>query len=152
MPKKHTLYLEEEHEFSIIGISTALKEYKLCFHLNKSLNTELKKIEDFHFGKRKEEYMFFPLFYCSNPSSPNISLIKNKNKNCILFPVFKHIDYLMVCHKTVPSDLLSDYLRRIKSIQNVITAFTLKTDNIRNFSFFLAELEIHLLESEEKKK
>lgn len=153
MPKKHTLYIEEEHEFTVVGISTTLKEYKLCFHLNKNLNIDLKKIEDFCFGKTKDNKLYFPLFYFNKVSSlPKISLVKNKIADSILFPVFRQVDYIMILHKVLTYNELNDYLQGIKSIQNVITAFPMKTENIKNFKFFLSDLEIHLLESEEKEK
>ena len=50
---KFTLNIEEDYDFSLIGISCHAKDYKLCFEFNKLLEVDFIRTEDLDIDSKK---------------------------------------------------------------------------------------------------
>ncbi|MCK4288104.1 MAG: IPExxxVDY family protein, partial [Bacteroidales bacterium] len=55
MVKKLILNIDYKPEYTIIGISSHLKDYRLSFNINKKLNFKLKKLSDLVIIKGKNK-------------------------------------------------------------------------------------------------
>jgi len=144
--KKLILKQDDSDEFSLLAISSTLKDYKLTFHLNKLFNINLRKIEDFQPIRQDQTY---PFYLHDRESSPyRISLLKMKNSGNMLLKGLKQVDYLFIVHHDLPTGQQKDYLKKIKTIPNVMTAFEIKPAKNNMIDQLLNDLELHLLEKD----
>jgi hypothetical protein len=130
--------------FTLFGISCHLKDYRLSYLLNKKLELEFVKMEDFM------EYSFY---YCRDEDRYNIYyLLGNRGQDNILFSGLKQTDYIMLVEgpfKKIQKDKL---LENIRSIQSVLTAFEIRFETIKNYETVLIDLEIHLMNIQKESK
>lgn len=134
--------------YSLFGISCHLKDYRLSFLLNQVLDLQFVKMEDFPalVAPRKRSDLF-SFYYCRDDDRFNTySLLSNRGEESVLLPDLRQTDFLLLVEgpfKKAQSDAL---LAAIKTIPNVLTAFSIRFETIRNYEGFLTDLELHLTE------
>jgi len=138
MAKK--VFLETRPEsilFTLFGISCHLKDYRLSYLFNKKLELEFVKMEDFN------GYSFY---FCRDEDCFNsYYLLGNRGEEAILLPVLKQTDFLLLVEGPVKKIQKERLLEKIKSIQNVLTAFEVRFETIKNYETLLTDLELHLM-------
>lgn len=153
MKKKFKIDFDIQSEYTLIGISSQLKEYRLVFHINKELNLNLKRLKDFkavNGNKNLEDG--FSFFYCFNEDSQrDYCLISNINNNGRLLPSEKQIDCFLIVNEKISDNQKKAVLSKIRKISNVYAAFELDIKKIKNTDIFLSDLEIHITETLKKK-
>jgi hypothetical protein len=125
MVKKIVLNLEYEPAFLAIGICSPQKDYRLCWLLNKHLETDLRKIRDFsHIPPAVKEPLNFTVFrYFNERKLVDHSLVSNRSAGYMLFPEPKNLDYLFLVRN--PSDQFdpAELLVKIRKTPFVQAAF-----------------------------
>ena len=152
MPKKIRLSLEVETDLDTVGISSALKDYKLAFNINANLNTKLKRIEDFVFRPEKSNTeLGFSLFheYLSDANT-SICLLQNRQVEGYLMSVFRQADYFLILQNPINENIISQYISSLKTIPKVNAAFQLKLSGAKSYASFAQDLELHLMEYSKK--
>lgn len=144
---KHTLKLDDDYDFVLIGISSHEKEYRICWALNNKFNFELKKIDSLEFkGKKQDTSSFFSLFKYENQEEfleyfvlanlsenksvepQNYTLFKENdkqsqsNENEFLIPEYKQMNYFFVIKGEITANEVEETIRKIKEIDLVQTA------------------------------
>ena len=123
--------------FTLFGVSCHLKDYRLSYLLNKKLELEFVKMEDF---------TCYSFYFCRDEDHFNAYyLLGNRGQDTILFPGLKQTDFILLVEgpfKKVQKDKL---LEKIRSIQNVLTAFEIRFETIKNYETVLTDLEIHFM-------
>ena len=125
--KKRKLEAEFEYDFSLFGIISALKEYKLAWLLNNILEVQLDKANDIEieFLKRQNLTISNYLFETENSS---LKLLKNKSidpfgdKPSYLLPELKRFDYFIIIQgfeDTFSNQVLKQKVSSISGIQFV---------------------------------
>jgi hypothetical protein len=133
--------------YTLFGISCHLKDYRLSFLLNQGLDLEFIKMEDFRaaIAPRKEPDGFSFYFYRDEDRFNAYYLLANRGEESVLLPELRQTDFLLLlegpCKKAQKDHLLST----IKAIPNVLTAFEIRFETIRNYENFLTDLEIHFM-------
>lgn len=91
----HTLEIEDEYDFEIIGVSSHEKDYRLAWSLNKSLGWRLVRIEDAVVeGKRSTTH--HARFRWTHPVDQTVfTLIDNKTPDGTFMPELLQFDYLL---------------------------------------------------------
>ena len=80
--KKHTLSLDQDYEYEMIGICSHHNDYRLVWGINKSLSVNLfKSIEDFSISNKKgTANLAFSIYeFKDEESLHEFYLVKNKN-------------------------------------------------------------------------
>ncbi len=138
MAKK--IFLETRSEptlFTLFGISCHLKDFRLSYLLNKKLELEFVKMEDFR------EYSFY---FCRDDDRYNsYYLLGNRGQESILISDLKQTDYLMLVEGPVKKTQKDHLLLKIREIQHILTAFEVRFETVKNFDQILTDLEIHLM-------
>jgi hypothetical protein len=130
--------------FTLFGISCHLKDYRLTFLLNKVLELEFTKMEDFN------NYSFY---YCRDEDRFNTYyLLGNRGQEAILFPGLKQTDYILLVEGPFKKVQKEKLLENIRGIQNVLTAFEIRFETIKNYELVLADLEIHMIQINKESK
>lgn len=129
---------EDYNEISVVGITSAEKDYKLCYEINRVLHLHMKRvleselanvphIIEFPLFQVRDEHLFF-----------SYQLLANKNEKEVLITELKNIDYfLLIEHDEVDMQELMNKLRTISQILFVseIKLSQLKDKNLLMLDF-----------------
>lgn len=130
--------------FTLFGISCHLKDYRLSFHINQALDLQLVKMDDFRdfslYLYRDEDY--FNVYY----------LLGNRAPEAILAPDLKQTDFLLLVEGPFKKAQKDKLLAGIRAIPNVLTAFEVKFEAVRNINAVLTDLELHMMEIQKESK
>lgn len=126
--KKHKFIIESESGTIGIGINASLKDYKLCFLINKELNISLSKNGVARI-MRLEGLTNIPcFFYCDEHHGTGIYLLKNKQDDFIILPKYKIADYLLLIKNENEQDYLEEIRVTCQRISNIQSTFALPTE------------------------
>lgn len=151
----HSLGLNDfsEEDYSLIGIHTALEDFKLAYLLNKNLHTKfIKSKEDLHFEKSKQAS--FSMFnYSSKKYDSDWFLIANSSKResqtesnellitsetkSYLIPEKKKIDFFVKISGEIQYSFLSQTVSKIKEIDQVITSYLIDKNSLKSKDFLI---------------
>ena len=123
--KKHTLIIESELDFDMIGICSQHSDYRLVWNLNDELHLHLSKSEEeYHCTNKKGEILSSHSMYefFDEENHVNLFLVKNKTLGKYLISEAPSIDYfLFLCNNQLiaPDELIS----KLKSVSSVQGAY-----------------------------
>jgi len=127
----------EPTHYTLIGISCHLKDYRLSYLLNRQLDLNLVKLDDFR---------DFSLYFCRDEDRMNsYFLLGNRGQETVLLPELKQTDYLLLLEGHVRKPQKEKLLEKIRSIQHVLTTFEVRFETIRNYETILNDLVIHFM-------
>ena len=138
MAKK--VYLANRSEpalYTLFGISCHLKDFRLSFLLNKALEIELVKMDDFG------EFSFY--FFRDEDRFSAYYLIGNRGLESVLLPELKQTDFLLLLEGPVKKIQKDRLIEQTRGIPNVLTAYEVRFETIKNYATMLTDLEIHML-------
>ena len=122
--KKSKLIIDYEYNFELIGITTAVRGYKLAWELNQRLGVNLVKQPDLAVGFKNNDEKTFSFYSYETPLN-RLKVFKNRPAEVetgkyFLIPEFPHFDFIILAameeHK---HQQLIDLLKSIPSIQLV---------------------------------
>lgn len=122
--KKSKLIIDYEYNFELIGITTAVRGYKLAWELNQRLSVNLVKQPDLVVGFKNSDEKAFSFYSFETPIN-RLKVFKNRpvdqeTGKYFLIPEFPHFDFIILAameeHK---HQQLIDLLKSIPSIQLV---------------------------------
>ncbi len=154
---RHTLKIEYDYDFVLIGISSHEKDYRLCWALNNALEIELTKTESLEIKSRKQDTpSFFSLFKYENEDEfkeffilSNLSENKqfvskedtlfNKSskgsqstENGILIPEHKQMGYFFIIKGEVSDKEVEAVIKNIKKIDMILTAVQIDAAELKS--------------------
>ena len=125
--KKRKLEAEFEYDFSLFGIISVLKEYKLAWLLNNILDVQLDKANDIEIEFLKSQNLIISNYLVETENS-SLRLLKNKSMDQLgdnpayLLPELKRFDYFMIIQgfeDTFSNQVLKQKISSIPGIQYV---------------------------------
>lgn len=155
---KHTLKIEYDYDFVLIGISSHEKDYRLCWALNNTLGIELTKGESLEIKSKKEDTpSFFSLFKYEDEDDfkeyfilANISENKqyepkeqtlfnkglkgNSTENGILIPEHKQMNYFFVIRGEIEEEQVEELLMKLKEIDMILTTVRIDAGELKSKS------------------
>jgi hypothetical protein len=152
----HALGLEDfcEEEYSLIGIHTALEDYKLAYLLNKNLNTHFFKSQknlEFESGKKIASfsiYRFFSKKYDfdwvliansfkrENQTESNELLLTTETKT-YLIPEKKKVDFFIKISGEIGFEFVTEAVNKIKNIEQIITSYSIDKNTLKSKDFLI---------------
>ena len=144
MTKKLLLDFEEEISYTIIGISSGLKDYRLMFFLNKLDSFDFKRVDPFHFKIKEQSFLYSLYVYIDKINLRNFYLISNKANSVKLIKEFKHFDYVLIMDGEIDEDYAMDLAKKIKSINGVLMASNVDEDHLNKVPNLRTEFDLHL--------
>ena len=154
---KHTLKIEYDYDFVLIGVSSHEKDYRICWALNKVLGIGLIKNESLEIKSKKQNTpSYFSLFsYESTDEFIEYSVISNlsENKilsskehslftksgkesqsteNGILIPEHKQMNYFLMIRGEMENVDVEEIIRKIKEIDIVLTAVNIDANELKS--------------------
>ena len=144
----------EPVNYTLIGISCHLKDYRLSWLINGKLRFALAKQQDLviTLPERKEPAAFSFYSYRDEDQGFSYMLISNRSEEFVLIPEFKQLDFLLMVEGDCRRDRKETLVKAISSVPNVLTAYEIKPADIRNMGNLSAEIEMHLMKIFRKPK
>lgn len=152
----HSLGFDDfcDEEYSLIGIHTALEDFKLAYLLNKNLNTSFyKSKEDLNFENEQINASFSVFNYSSNKYDFDWFLIANSSKRenqkesnellltsetkTYLIPEKKKVDFFIKISGDVEYSLVVEIVDKIKKIDQVITSYSVDKNSLKSKDFLI---------------
>ncbi|MEI7723648.1 MAG: IPExxxVDY family protein [Bacteroidota bacterium] len=136
MAKK--VFLETRSEpilLTLVGISCHFKDFQLSYFLKQKLDLEFVKKDDFNGCS----------FYLSHDEDHcnTYYLLGNRGQDTILLPELKQTDFLLLVEGPFKKAQKEQLLEKIRAIKNVLTAFEVRFETIKNYELMLTDLELH---------
>ncbi len=144
MVKKLKIDFEEETSYSVIGISSSLKDYRLMFYLNRIGDFDFKKAEPFVFNIKNQDFHYSIYTYVDEFNMQNYYLISNKSNSVKLIPALKHFDYILILEGEFDEVYIGELVKKIKSVSGVMIAGEINFDIINKVPNLLFSFEMHL--------
>lgn len=117
-----TLKYELDLDFVLIAITSQLKDYLLCFKLNKQLNINFHKIDELIIENNSGGLFFSRYLYQTPETETDFYLLANKGENGYLIPEMKTVDYFIIIRNYISQDEAEQLIDGINKLQEVLAA------------------------------
>ena len=140
-----------EDNYTLIGIHTALEDFKLAYLLNKNLYTHFSKANyslDFEsnasfsvYNDINEEYGF-ELYLISNSyteerTNASDTIVLATETKTYLIPEKKKVDYFIKIVGEPTQETIYKTVNQIKQINQVVTSYTVELDSLKSKQFLI---------------
>jgi hypothetical protein len=154
---KNNKFFEPGHcgDFSLLGISCHLKDYRFCWLLNRQIAIDLRRAGDYYpkFEKRQGSGYSFPFFYYSEHTSyENYYLLGNHSAGGDLLEKHAQFDYLLLIQELAFPGGMVNMAKEVKKIPQVLTAFVLNLSEMKEGASLIAGIELCLLGHQKEQK
>jgi len=152
--KKQTLTSVQDSSISLIGISCHLKSYRLSFSMNRELNFQFQRIDDFEIPSFHDYgSLYFPfLIYDDSDLKNHFCLVSNHHPQGKLIPTLRQVDYFLMAKNPMDQGTLQKILVGIRKISQVLGAYEIDPNGTKDLNLLLEDMELHLLISNNKLK
>ncbi len=152
----HSLGLEDfcEDNYTLIGIHTALEDFKLAYLLNNNLKTHFTKANySLDFGKEENKASFSIYHYTNDKYEYEWYLISNSYKEertyvtdtlglstetkTYLIPEKKRVDFFMKIVGESNQELIQKTIEKINTIGQVVTSYSIEIDTLKSKEFLI---------------
>lgn len=131
---KKVLKFEFDLDFVLIAITSSLKDYRLCYMINKGLNFDLVRADDLQLdapqGDGKVFYSFFK--YGWESSETEFYLISNKGSEGYLIPEMNKTDYLFMIRNYIDEADLDQIILKLNKIPEIVAAVKVDPKKIKS--------------------
>ncbi len=129
---KVLLNIEEEYDFSLIGISCHAKEYRLCWELNNLLTIDLARTEDLDINLKSSVGNFSFYEFMDEENYSEYFLIANRSSKGFLIPEQKNTDFLFMIKGAAYDSLIEEILEKISTSEIVLTSYLINVDSLKS--------------------
>lgn len=128
---KHKLDMDPDPEVMLIGISSHVNDYRLCWSLNRSLGINLTRRDRDISDPGPEKMASYSAFdHTDEESQAVFSLVNNHSGDGILLKDQRQADYFLVVDENAPVRQ-DELLARVREADFVLTAFPLDARQLR---------------------
>lgn len=131
---KTTLKFELDLDFVLVAITAPLRDYRLCFKLNKELNIDFSRIEDLElsFSEEEEPTYFSCYLYQQSQTETEFFLLSNKGTDGFLVPEMKQTDFFILIRNYLDKKDLKEMIAAINRIPEVLVAAELDPKKLKS--------------------
>ena len=137
--QKHTLFLDVDYDYDMIGICSHHSDYRLAWGINELFRLHLAKADDlFEVNlKKNDKSKHSYYFQYDEDNLLDIYLVKNKGEGKFLIPEKQQIDYFLFLKNNATFDM-SEWLGKLKNHPSILAAFIfdpMEFESTENLSF-----------------
>lgn len=130
---KKTLNTELDLNFHLIAITSQLKDYRLCFLINKTLNMSFERTEfDYSIVYNGFIPKFFSQYYFKSSDESDFYVISNRGEEGILMPELRETDYFILIKNHFDEEELAIILAGLKQIKDIQVAVLVNPKKIKS--------------------
>jgi len=128
---KLKLDLEPDPEVTVIGISSHVNDYRLCWSLNRSMGLALRRCDaDIVDGGPGRSTAYAAFVHTEEDPEGRYLLVSNHGTDGILIKEQRQADFFMVVDNAI-AEREPELLQRIRAAEFVLTAFDLPFADLR---------------------
>ena len=129
-----TLKYELDLDFVLLAITTPLKDYKLCYKINKQLSVDFCKIAELELVYNGDEtpITFSRYSYQNTQTETLFYLLANKGSEGFLIPEMKRADYFVLIHNYIDNEDLQYIISGINKIAEVLVAVEIEPKKLKS--------------------
>jgi hypothetical protein len=145
MARRSQLETDFEHLDAFIGISSHLRDYRLAYLINQSLGFILDKTEDLPVINPKSDKPSLYSCYTFDDCDKQVKyfLLSNVGSDGLLVPSQKEAGYFLLMRGLVSREEEAAVVVLLKSIPNVLTAYSIDQHRVPNIEILLSDVELH---------
>ena len=140
--KKNKLTVAPFDDIQIIGINTALIDYKLAHYMNQKLGFNFVRLAEIQLDEQLP-YAFFYYNAGENRNAYNLVSLKHKDHYCV--KLNPHIDFLLIVRNHITPEKLEQLTKNIRDIKDVSHAFVMDLSRLPVIDILLERIEMHEL-------
>ncbi|HEY8927564.1 MAG TPA: IPExxxVDY family protein [Mucilaginibacter sp.] len=128
------LKFEIDLDFVLIAVTTSLKDYRVCYLINKALNFNFARFPDLevdiHHGA---EPVLFSLYrYSWETTETDFYFIGNKGSDGYLVPEMKKADYFLLIKNYIDDNELDSIISALNKIPEIVAAVKIDPKKIKS--------------------
>ena len=131
---RKNLKFEIDFDFILIAVTTSLKDYRICYLINKCLNFNFTRQDDLELdiGPGGNE-VSFSLYQCSwENAETDFIFIANKGSDGYLVPEMREADYFMIIKNYIDETDIESIISALNKIPEVVTAIKIEPKKIKS--------------------
>lgn len=129
---KFTLDIVDEYPYTLLGINTSLKGYRLAWNLNKDMDIRLQREEPLEAVNKLKEKVTFSFFTFFDESRNAMHrLVENRSGGNVFIPEQPRCDYLLIVDRS-PEWGAGEILKIIRGITSVSMAFEIQIESLKS--------------------
>jgi hypothetical protein len=131
---KYHLRVDFDFEFSLICLISSLKDYRLCWHINRLLSIQLARQNDLEVtNMKKRQVSYFNQFhFVDEINFLHYSLIGNKSSGAYLLPELKQVDYLLMLRGDAAGETTAEIVQQLKTLAGIEALFEANPAELRS--------------------
>jgi thioredoxin-related protein len=129
---RKTLKFEIDLDFVLIAITTSLRDYRLCYHINKRLNFNFTKSTDLEIIQGGMPVYFSLYQFRWEASDTDFYFIANKGSDGYLIPEMRKVDYFIMIRNYIADDELEKLVTDLNKIQEIVAAVKVDPKKIKS--------------------
>ncbi len=128
------LKFEIDLDFVLIAVTTSLKDYRICYLINKNLGFNFTKIPDLQVDiYQTDDPVLFSLYHYNwEASETDFYFIGNKGSEGYLIPEMKKADYFLLIKNYIDEDDLDNLVSSLNKIPEIVTAIKIDPKKIKS--------------------
>jgi len=125
MASKFVLEVEPDYDFSLLGICSHEKDYRISWAINNELGISLQRTQDLELTEKKKGMTsgFSMYSYNDEEKYREYYILANRNGSSFLLPEQKQADYFLLIRSSPAEEEKQEILEKIKRIGLVLTAY-----------------------------
>ncbi|QEM13423.1 IPExxxVDY family protein [Mucilaginibacter rubeus] len=128
------LKFEIDFDFVLIAITTSLKDYRVCFLINKYLNFNFVKNDDLEVDiyPGADPVLFSLYRYSWETTETDFFFIGNKGSDGYLVPEIKSADYFLMIRNYIDDNELDTIISSLNKIPEIVAAVKIDPKKIKS--------------------
>ncbi|GGB28772.1 MULTISPECIES: IPExxxVDY family protein [Mucilaginibacter] len=128
------LKFEIDFDFVLIAVTSSLKDYRVCFLINKYLNFNFVKTDDLEVDiyPGSEPVLFSLYRYSWETTETDFFFIGNKGSDGYLVPEIKSADYFLMIRNYIDDNELDTIISSLNKIPEIVAAVKIDPKKIKS--------------------
>lgn len=152
--RKIVIDFDASQQNKVFGICSFMRDYRLIWFLNTKMGYQFAKCQNYsqRNDKTQKEELYSCFRYMDELNQIDLVLISNNFENQNLITSYKHVNFFMLVNGAVHQFDSDTFLKDLRNIKNVITAFEISTENNNAMNELLSLVELHIIEITKRDK
>jgi hypothetical protein len=131
---RKVLKFEIDLDFVLIAITTSLKDYRICYYINKCLNFNFTRAEDLLLDTRiNGAPLLFSLYrYSWETTETDFYFIGNKGSDGYLVPEMREADYFIMIRNYIDDTDLENMISTLNKMPEIVAAVKIDPKKIKS--------------------
>jgi len=128
------LKFEIDLDFVLVAITTPLRDYRVCYLINKLLKLDFVKTDDLEIDLHPNSGpVFFSRYnYFEEPSETDFYLIANKGTDGYLIPEMRKVDYFILIKNYIDDTDLDRLVSGVNHISEIVAAVKIDPKKVKS--------------------